>query len=198
MTTMRVLAAVVVAFCVFTPAAGAGQTNPDAPAPADANGARRQRVSLQVAAGPTVIDRGHTLSAAVGYSPVPWLDLLLNAERIHVPLEMTRYPDGYSISRGGTRTFISGEARFSPLPKARVSPFAMAGAGGGISRPNVGAGFPDRVSNDLRVVYVGGGVSVPLGRGVSLTGDARAMIAVEGYDSVAGVWPFRVGVAWRF
>lgn len=95
-------------------------------------------------------------------------------------------------------TFISGEVRFSPMAKARVSPFAMAGAGGGISRPNVSAEFPNRVNNDLRVVYVGGGVSVPLGRGVSLTGDARAMLAVEGNDSVAAVWPVRVGVAWRF
>lgn len=192
------LAAAVAVFCVFGPGWAAGQTSPGSPAPTDAAGARRQRFSLQVAAGPTVIDSGHTLSAGVGYSPVSWLELLVNAERIHVPLEMTRYPDGYSISRGGTRTFISGEARFSPLPTARVSPFAIAGAGGGISRPNVTAGFPDRVSNDLRVVYVGGGVSVPLGRGVSLIGDARAMVAVEGYDSVAAVWPFRVGVAWRF
>jgi len=195
---MRVLAAAVAAFCAFGPAVAAGQTSPGAPAPADANGARRQRFSLQVAAGPTVIDSGHTLSAALGYSPTSWLELLLNAERVHVPLEMTRYPDGYSISRGGTMTFVSGEARFSPMSKARVSPFAMAGAGGGISRPNVTAEFPDRVSNDLRVVYVGGGVSVPLGRGVSLTGDARAMVAVEGYDSVMGVWPVRLGVAWRF
>lgn len=145
-----------------------------------------------------MIDSGHTLSAAVGYSPVSWLELLLNAERIHVPSARTQYPGGYSLSRGGTRTFISGEARFSPLPQARVSPFAMAGAGGGISRPNVTTDFPDRVSNGLRVVYVGGGVVVPLGRDISLVGDARAMVAVEGYDSVAGVWPVRVGVAWRF
>jgi hypothetical protein len=37
-----------------------------------------------------------------------------------------------------------------------------------------------------------------VGRGISLTGDARAMVAVEGYDSVAGVWPVRVGVSWQF
>src|SRR5690606_1176097 len=95
---------------------------------------RRQRFSVQAAAGPTLIDSGHTLSAAVGYSPTSWLELLLNAERAHVPLETTQHSGGYSITRGGTRSYISVEARFSPLPEARVSPFAMTGVGGGISR----------------------------------------------------------------
>jgi hypothetical protein len=124
--------------------------------------------------------------------------LHVNVERIHAPLQSTRYPNGYSFTRGGTMTFASGELRVSPLPKARVSPFAMAGVGGGISRPNVNAEFPEAVRNELRVVYLGGGARIPLRRGFSLLGDARAMLALEGYDSVLGIWSVRGGVAWRF
>jgi hypothetical protein len=194
----QLLAGAVAALLVLGPGGAAGQTSAGGSSPDAATEPRRHRFSLEAAAGPTVIDGGHTLSAAAGYLPTSWLELLVNAERIHVPLATKQYRDGYSVSRGGTRTFISGEARFSPMPQARVSPFASAGAGIGSSRPNVTDAFPDRVANDLRVMYVGGGLRVPLGRTISLSADARAMIAVEGYDSVAGVWPVRVGVAWRF
>jgi hypothetical protein len=84
------------------------------------------------------------------------------------------------------------------LPSARVSPFAMLGIGAGVSRPTVNADFPDVVKNDLRVVYLGGGVRVALRGGFSILADARAMLAADGYDSVAGIWPVRAGVAWRF
>jgi hypothetical protein len=83
-------------------------------------------------------------------------------------------------------------------PPDRVSPFAIAGAGGGVSRPNVNEQFPDRIRNDLRVVYFGGGVRVPLRRGFGIFGDARAMLALEGNDGILAVWPVRAGVAWRF
>ena len=198
MTIMRMVAAAVTALCVCGPGWVGAQTSTDPDEVSGTAEGRRQRFSVQASAGPTIIDSGHTLSAAVGYSPTSWLELLLNAERTHVPLYTTQHSGGYSITRGGTRSYISAEARFSPLPEARVSPFAMTGVGGGISRPNVTDAFPDRVTNDLRVVYVGGGVRIPVGHGISLTGDARAMVAVEGYDSVAGVWPVRVGVSWQF
>jgi len=145
-----------------------------------------------------LIGEGNVLSAAFGYSPASRLELLLNIERIHVPFELKRFPDGYSATRGGTMTFVSGELRVALLPAARVSPFAMAGVGGGVSRPNVNTEFPDRVRNNLRVLYFGGGVRVPLRRGFSLLGDARVMVALEGYDGVLGLWPVRAGVAWRF
>ena len=32
----------------------------------------------------------------------------------------------------------------------------------------------------------------------SESGDARAMLALEGNDGLLGVWPVRAGVAWRF
>jgi hypothetical protein len=156
------------------------------------------RLGLQVGAGPTLIGGGNVVSGAFGYSPTSWFELLLNVERIHLPFEMERFPDGFSVTRGGTLTFASGELRVALLPAARVSPFAMAGIGGGVSRPNVNAQFPDPVRNDLRVLYVGGGVRVPLRRGFSLLGDVRGVLALEGNDGVLAILPVRAGVAWRF
>lgn len=195
---MRVMAAAIAVLCVFVPRVATGQTSTVAPAPHDAESERRHHLSVQVAAGPTAIGGGNVLSAAFGYSPASRLELLLNVERIHLPFQLNRFPDGYSVTRGGTMTFVSGELRLALLPAARVVPFAMAGVGGGVSRPNVNAEFPDRVRNDLRVLYFGGGVHVPLRRGFSLVGEARAMAALEGYDTVVGVWPVRAGVVWRF
>jgi hypothetical protein len=195
---MRVMAAAIAVLCVFLPHLATGQTSTGAPAPRDTESERRHHLSVQVAAGPTAIGGGNVLSAAFGYSPASSLDLLLNVERIGLPFRLERFPDGFSSTRGGTMTFVSGELRFTLLPAARVSPFALAGAGAGVSRPTVNAEFPDRVRNDLRVLFFGGGVRVPLRGGLSLLADARAMVALEGYDSVMGVWPVRAGVTWRF
>jgi hypothetical protein len=74
------------------------------------------------------------------------------------------------------------------LPADRASPFAIAGIGGGVSRPNVNTRFPDAVRNDLRVLYVGGGVRVPLRRGFSLSGDVRRVLALEGNDGVPAIF----------
>jgi hypothetical protein len=192
------MAAAIAVLCVLMPRVTTGQTSTGAPAPRDAESERRHHFSVPLAGGPTLIYGGNVLSAAFGYSPASRLELLLNVERIHHPFQLKRFPEGDSVIRGGTMTFVSGELRLSLLPADRVSPFAMAGVGGGVSRPNVNAEFPDRVSNDLRVLYFGGGVRVPLRRGFSLFGDVRAMLALEGYDGVLGVWPVRAGVAWRF
>ncbi|AMY07506.1 hypothetical protein LuPra_00679 [Luteitalea pratensis] len=195
---MRVMAATIAVLCIFVPHETSAQTSTSAPPPPDAERERRQHLSVQVAAGPTWQGGATVMSAALGYAPASWLELLVNVERIHAPLQSTRYPSGYSMSRGGTMTFASGELRVAPLPGARVSPFVMAGVGWGVSRPNVNAEFPESVRNDLRVVYLGGGARVPLRLGFSLLGDARAMVALEGYDSVVGVWAVRGGIAWRF
>jgi hypothetical protein len=193
---MRAMAAAGSLLFVLMPNVVTGQTSIAAAAPSDTGREGRERLSLQVAAGPTLtlVGGGNVLSAAFGYSPASRLELLVNVERNHVPFQMYG-----SATRGGTMTFVSGELRVALLPAAdRVSPFAMAGGGGGVSRPNVNATFPDRVRNDLRVLYIGGGVRVPLRRGFSLVGDARCMLGLEGYDGILAVWPVRAGVAWRF
>ena len=192
---MRVVAAVIAVLCLFVPRVADGQTFATTPAAGESE--RPYRFNVQLAGGPTLSGGGNVLSGAFAYSPASWLELLLNVERNHLPFELKRYADGYSATRGGTMTFVSGEVRLA-LPLQRVSPFAIAGVGGGISRPTVNAEFRDAVRNDLRVLYFGGGVRVPLGRAFTLLGDARAMLALEAYDSVMAVWPVRVGLAWRF
>ena len=194
---MRVMAAAIAVLCVCVPSVATGQSSTSTSLQ-DGERPRRQRVSVQVAGGPTLMGGATAISAALGYAPVSWLELLVNVERIHVPLQSARYPNGYSVTRGGTLTFASGELRIAPLPKARVSPFALAGVGRGISRPTVSAAFPEPVRNELRVIYLGGGARIPLRRGFSLLGDARAMLVLEDYDSVLGIWSVRGGVAWRF
>jgi hypothetical protein len=193
---MRGIAGAVSLLLVLIPNVATGQTSIAGSAASDARREGRERLSLQVAAGPALTlvgGGGNVLSAAFGYSPASRLELLLNVERTYVPFRLYG-----SNTRGGTLTFVSGELRVALLPGARVAPFAMAGVGGGVSRPNVNAEFPDRVRNDLRVLYIGGGVRVPLRRGFSLWGDARCMLGLEGYDGILAVWPVRAGVAWRF
>ena len=164
----------------------------------DTSRAGLQRLSLQAGAGPLLNSGGHTLFAAFGFSPISRVDLVVNVERQHLPFQRDTFSDGFSITRGGTLTSVSGELRASVFPPHRVSPYGLAGIGGGVSRPTVNDAFPVPVENDLRVVYFGGGVRVPIRNGLSVFGDARAMLALEGGDGIMGVWPVRAGVAWRF
>jgi hypothetical protein len=182
---------------VMIPGVAMGQTPDDVTARTATGPSQRERMRLQVAAGPTLIGEGSVISAALGYSPVSRLDLFASVERIHLPFELEEFPGGQGATRGGTLMFVTGEARFTLRPN-RLSPFVMAGGGAGVSRPTVNATFPDPVRNDLRVLYIGGGVSVPLRGGFRIVGEARCMLALEGYDSVLAVWPVRAGVAWRF
>lgn len=156
------------------------------------------RFSIQAGAGPLLQSGGHNLSATLGFSPLSRLDLLVSVERLHLPFKRETFGDVFSLTRGGTLTAVSGEIRVSLRPPHRVSPYGFAGFGGGVSRPTVNAEFPTAVENDLVVLYFGGGLRVPLAGGLSIFGDARAMMALETEDSVMGVWPVRAGVAWRF
>ena len=78
--------------------------------------------SIQGAAGPTIVDPGHNLSAAIGFSPMPRLTLLLDVQRTHIPTRITRHEHGSSATRGGTLTALSGEVRVSLWPSPRVTP----------------------------------------------------------------------------
>lgn len=159
---------------------------------------RPSRWSIGAGGGVALPDVASDVSVSVGFAPVERIDLIVGAERAHLPFRRKVRDDGVSVTRGGTLTFVSAEVRGWLRPRDRVSPFLAAGAGTGISRPTVNAHFPDEVRNDLRVVYLGGGVRVPFGRSLEVWGDARAMLALEGYDSVFGMWPIRAGVTWRF
>jgi hypothetical protein len=188
---IRALTAAPLLLLLFSSQRVTGQTR-------DTAGTGVDRFSVQVGAGPLLNSGGHTLSAAFGFSPISRIDLLVNVERDHLPFQRDTFADGFSLTRGGTLTSVSGEVRASVFPPHRVSPYGFAGIGGGVSRPTVNDSFPDPVENDLRVVYFGGGVRVPLRNGLSVFGDARAMVTMEGDDGIMGVWPVRAGVAWRF
>ena len=188
---IQALTVAVLFLLVSIPSVVTGQT-PDTARPG------LDRFTLQVAAGPLLKSGGHTLSAGFGFSPISRLDFLVNVERDHLPFQRETFSDGYSLTRGGTLTTVSGEVRASLLPPHRVSPYGFAGFGGGVSRPTVNDEFPTPVTNDLRVVYFGGGVRAPLRGGLTIFGDARVMLALEGNDGILGVWPVRAGLAWRF
>jgi hypothetical protein len=168
-------------------------------APAGAH-AQDTRVSVQGAFGTQLNGGGTDASAGVGFWPNDRIGLIVGAERVHLPTEVTQFERGFSATRGGTSTFVSGEFRFVPLRVSRVSPYVLAGIGFGRSRPNVNEQFPDPV-DDFRsaALSAGGGIHVPVSAHVSLFGDVRAMLQLE--DSEAGVYlfvPVRAGVAWRF
>jgi hypothetical protein len=189
--SIRILMIAVLSLALV-PRVAAGQTPDTAGEPGP------DRFIFQVAGGPLLQSGGHNLSAAVGVSPASRLDLLVSIERSYLPFQRETFSDGYSLTRGGTLMAVSGELRVSLLPPHRVSPYGFAGIGGGVSRPTVNDEFPTELKNDLRIGYFGGGVRVPLRGGFTVFGDARAMMALEGDDGIMGIWPVRVGAAWRF
>ena len=92
---------------------------------------------------------------------------------------------------------IGGELRYTVPVGERVSPFVLAGFGGGISRPNVSDRFPDTVTNTVTASYFGGGVRVRVSPSVAVFADARLALMLE-RDTLGGRLPVRVGVAWSF
>lgn len=173
---------------VLMPGVAMAQTSSDDP-----------RWSVRAGGGPTVIGGGYNVSGTFGFSPTRHLDLLVSFERIDMPFEREVFSDGVSMTRGGEFTFVTGELRASLFPNDRVTPYVFVGAGGGMSRPTVNEFFTNRLDNQARTFFIGGGVEVPLREGLSLTGDARAMFSLETErDVLYGLWPVRVGVNWRF
>ena len=150
-------------------------------------------VSVNGAVGTQINDGGDNQSVSVGFSPHARWDLLINAERIHVPTETSQF----GATRGGTSTFVSGEVRFVPLTVNRISPYVLASAGRGISRPNVNDIFPNPVENDAWLLFFGGGVRIPVTDRFSVFGDVRAGIQGE-LDTIGALLPVRGGIAWRF
>lgn len=156
-----------------------------------------QGVVVQGAAGPTLVDRGY--SAAVGAGWAPWSRLLLSAnlERTRLFSRVTGDGRGSSSFRGGTVTLGTGELSLALFARNRVTPYVLAGIAAGVSRPTVNAAFPVPVRNDVRAVFGGAGIHVPLGPRVGLFADARMMLGDEG-DELLAIAPLRLGVSWRF
>ena len=166
--------------------------------------AQTSSVSVQAAAGPTLIDSGHNLSAALGFSPASRITLFGGVEQAHLA-SRTTYGEAAggrrvvtSQFRGGTITAASAGLRVSLLPAGRITPYAIAGFGMGVSRPTVNEAFPARVTNDARFLIAGGGMDVPLRERLILFGDVRVFFGAEGVEGILAVVPIRAGMHWRF
>jgi hypothetical protein len=172
-----------------------------APAEADegTSSAQAGRFSVDLGLGAHLKDGGNLQSLSFGYTPWRALTVLVNVERNHVPTRGRTYPDGYSVTRGGTLTSVSGELRYTVPVGERVSPYALVGRGAGISRPNVDDTFPNQVSNTADVFYVGGGVRVPLRPRLAVFVDTKFVIHIDRHgEGLGAMMPIRAGVNWRF
>ena len=163
--------------------------------PAVASG---QSVVVHGGAGPTLVDRGYSVTAGVGFLPNPHLTLRLGFERTQLSAR-TRSDGrgGGSLFRGGAVTYGSAELNVSLFGRERMSPYVLAGFAAGISHPTVNESFRDRVTNDVRVVFFGGGLHLPVHDRITVFTDARIMIGGEAGETLA-LAPGPAGVAWRF
>ena len=163
--------------------------------PAIANG---QSFELSGSAGPTITDAGNSLAVSAGFSPTSRLTIAANFERTHLSSRESFEGGVFSSFRGGTLFLGSAELRFAPLRRDRLGPYGVAGFAAGVSRPNVNARFPNRVTNDVRALFVGGGVNVPVSDRLAVFADTRMIFGAEGTEGIVAVAPLRAGIAWRF
>ena len=163
--------------------------------PCAANG----QTFVHVSAGPTLSDRGYSLAAGLGFSPSSRLTLMASVDRTHLPSRRKVYPGSFSEFRGGTVTLAAAEVQVSLLGRDRIGPYGLAGFATGVSRPNVTAVFPDRVSHRVGAPFLGGGIQVPLRNRLRLVADARLMLVIgTEADSLFAIAPLRAGLAWDF
>jgi hypothetical protein len=156
-------------------------------------------VSVQGAAGTHLNAGGDTESVGLGVSFGRRFAVVVNAERSHVPTDVTFFPDGYSATRGGTTRLVSGEFRYLPITYKRVSPYVLVTFGRGVSRPNVNRFFPDRVTHDVTLQGPGFGARVRVTGRLSAFADMRFLFqSRRGEPDAGGFAPIRAGLAWRF
>ena len=99
-------------------------------------------------------------AASVGFSPSPWVTLLVQGERFHVPTRHRTFPNGSSTTRGFTNLVLGGEVRLGVPTSGRVSGYAALGIGGGAWGSNVDQHFSERDSGPVYTGNVGGGVRI--------------------------------------
>jgi hypothetical protein len=158
-----------------------------------------QAVTVQGSAGPTITDAGYSVAAGIGISPISRFTMVFGVERTHLFSRFYNDGRGYSWGfRGGTYTLVSAEFRATILGRERVSPYAFGGIAGGMSRPNVNANFPNRVTNTAHALFIGGGIHVPVRDRISVFADVRMVFGAEGREGIVAYAPIRAGVAWRF
>jgi hypothetical protein len=160
--------------------------------------AQAQSFTVEGAAGPTLIDSGHSLAAGFGVMPTSRVGLVFEVERTHLSSQVHSDGRGGSTAfRGGTLTLASAQVRVVPLGPERIGPYGLAGFAAGMSRPNVNDIFPTRLTNGVLATFFGGGIHLPLTAQMSVFADARMMVGAEAGELVA-VAPLRGGLAWHF
>jgi hypothetical protein len=159
-----------------------------------------QTLSLHGAGGPTMVDRGSSVAAGVGFSPTSRLTVMVDVERTHISSRLDTDDSGVSSAfRGGTLTVAVAALRVTLLDRDRVGPYALAGVAAGVSRPNVNDIFPSGTTTEVRGPFFGGGIQVPLRNRVTLFADVRMMLVIgKEADDLFAVTPIRGGIAWRF
>jgi hypothetical protein len=182
---VRLLVAAAVLSCV-SPAVAAGQDSGIG-------------ISVQGAVGTHIGDGGDTQSIGLGVWFGKRFGVVVNAERSHVPADVTFFDDGYSATRGATTRFVSGEFRYVPVTYNRISPYVIVAIGRGVSHPNVNAFFPDRVTHRVTLAGPGFGGSVRVTEHLSAFADVRFLFQSRpGEPDAGGFGPVRGGLAWRF
>ena len=197
---MRGMTAVVCLLFVLVPRAVAAQPPVGEQAPRTPDDNRPRRLSVHLAAG-AAIPSGND---GAGERSVRVDRILPNAEadgsgeRWASPQARpgTAIP-GRQFYRepGGTLQFVSGEVRFALRSGERVSPYALAGAGFGVWRRTEAIAEP--LTNPAHVVFAGGGLVVPLGPHLRVSGDVGFLLLIE-RDVPHLFLPVRAGLAWRF
>jgi hypothetical protein len=196
---MRGIAAGVCLLFVLVPRLVAGQASADEHAPRTPVDNQSRRLSVHLAAGATIPSgnegSANVQSVSVGYPPTPKLTVLVSGGRTHMPAHARQFPNGSFREPGGTLQFVSGELRFALRSGERVSPYALAGAGFGVWRRNEAIAEP--LTNAARVLFSGGGLVVPLGPHLRVSGDVGVLLLIE-RDVPHLFLPVRAGLAWRF
>ena len=196
---MRGMTAVVCLLFVLVPRVVAAQPPAGEQAPRTPVDDRPRRLSVHLAAGATIPSGndgpGNVQAVSIGYSPTPKLTVLVSGGRAHKRPRVRQFPDGFSRQPGGTLQFVSGEVRFALRSSECVSPYALAGAGFGVWGRNEASAEP--LTNAAHVWFSGGGLVVPLGPHLRVSGDVGFLVLIE-RDVLHLFLPVRAGLAWRF
>lgn len=196
---MRGMTAVVCLLFVLVPRVLAAQASVGEQAPRTPDDTWPRRLSVHLAAGATIPSGndggGNVQSVSIGYSPTPKLTVLVSGGRAHKFPRVRHFPDGESFTPGGTLQLVSGEVRFTLRSGERVSPYVLTGAGFGVWRRTEAIAEP--LTNPAHVWFSGGGLVVPLGPHLRVSGDVGFLALIE-RDVLHLFLPVRAGLAWRF
>ena len=156
---------------------------------------RHRPLTVEASAGVTT-QLDPVVSAAVGYSPFRALTFVFEAERLHVPREVTFFPNGRSERSGFTSYMFNGQARVTVPINRRVAVYGMAGLGRGVWGRDEGSRHD---GGGLVGPFLGGGVRASVRPGFSVFASAKMGILVgTDSDSLWGYFPIQGGVAWEF